>query len=88
MALGQIATYLIVVVTLSFWVRTWTGQKAWRAIHYASFVSFVGASIHAWLHVEAMNTVFWMYAIATVSVLFLSVLRLLTAASPATPATD
>ncbi len=84
MALGQIATYLIVIVTCSFWVRTWTGQKAWRVIHYASFVAFVGAGIHAWLHVDAMNSLFWLYALSTVSVLFLSILRVLTAVSPPT----
>lgn len=81
MALGQISTYLIVIVAFSFWVRTWTGQQAWRIIHYASFVAFIGAGIHAWLHVETMNAVFWMYAMATISILFLSVLRILTAAS-------
>lgn len=85
MLFGQIATYLIVIVTVSFWGRTWIGQKVWRGLHYASFVAFVGVSIHAWLHVNAMNTLFWLYAVATVSVLFLSVLRVLTAISPATP---
>ena len=85
MALGQISTYLIIIVTCSFWVRTWTGQRVWRAIHYASFVAFVGTGIHAWLHVDAMNSLFWLYVIATVSVLFLSVLRILTAVSPPTP---
>lgn len=91
MAFGQIATYMIVVVTLSFWVRTWIGQKAWRAVHYISFVSFVGVAIHALLHVNDLShallhvndlsTLFWLYAITTVSVLFLSILRIMTAVS-------
>ena len=85
MALGQIATYLIIIVTISFWGRTWIGQKVWRMLHYASFISFVGAAIHALLHVRNLDTMFWMYVVSFVSVLFLVVLRVLTAISPATP---
>ncbi len=89
MALGQIATYLLVGVTLSFWVRTWISQTVWRIVHYLSFVSFVGVAIHALLHVTHLDALFWMYATTTVSTLFLSVFRLLTSATrapaPATP---
>jgi predicted ferric reductase len=39
--------YLMTALTLSFYITRWIGQKAWRYMHYASFLVMVGATIHA-----------------------------------------
>ncbi len=39
-ALGVISLYALVVVTVTFCFRARIGQRAWRSIHYASFVAF------------------------------------------------
>ncbi len=44
--IGQIALYLTALVTLSFYVRRWIGQRTWRLLHYLSFLAFGMALIH------------------------------------------
>jgi predicted ferric reductase len=39
--LGQIALYGLGIVTLSFYLKPWIGRRAWRIIHYLSFLLFV-----------------------------------------------
>jgi DMSO/TMAO reductase YedYZ heme-binding membrane subunit len=36
----------LVLVSTSFYFKRWIGQKAWRAIHYASFGVFVTSLLH------------------------------------------
>jgi predicted ferric reductase len=76
-ALGQIGLYALVLVTVSFWVRTWTGQKVWRAVHYLSFVVFVLVAVHALLAGTDVDALRYWYAGSAIVVLFLSVLRIL-----------
>lgn len=45
-ALGQVAFYVVVLVTGSFYVRRRIGQKTWRLIHYLTFAGFLGAAAH------------------------------------------
>ena len=45
-ALGVTAFYGLAVVTLSFYVKGVIGQKAWRAIHFLAFGTFMSALIH------------------------------------------
>ena len=44
--LGQVALYLMVIVTASFYVRRHIGQRAWRTLHYLTFLAFLGATAH------------------------------------------
>jgi predicted ferric reductase len=44
--LGVVSFYALVVVAGSFYVKRFIGQKAWRAIHFASFGVFVAALLH------------------------------------------
>ncbi|MGE5251533.1 MAG: hypothetical protein ACM3QS_15130 [Bacteroidota bacterium] len=44
--LGQLAFYLWVLVTLSFYVRKGIGQKSWRLIHYASYLMYLLGVFH------------------------------------------
>jgi DMSO/TMAO reductase YedYZ heme-binding membrane subunit len=45
-AAGQLALYLMAIVIASFYVRRRIGQRAWRLLHYLTFVAFVGATAH------------------------------------------
>lgn len=45
-AFGQVALYLALIVTGSFYVRRWIGPRAWRTLHYLTFLAFVGATAH------------------------------------------
>lgn len=46
---GQIAFYLMAILTLSFYVRSWIGRRFWRAIHAGSFSVFALALAHGLL---------------------------------------
>jgi predicted ferric reductase len=44
--IGQVSFYAILIVTLSFYVRTRVGQKTWRSLHYVSFIAYLVALLH------------------------------------------
>jgi methionine sulfoxide reductase heme-binding subunit len=44
---GVVAGWLMVVLTVSFRLRRYIGQRVWRRLHYASFAAFVLALAHA-----------------------------------------
>lgn len=44
--LGQIGLYLLALVGLSFYVKSWLGRGAWRLIHFLSFALFTLALLH------------------------------------------
>jgi len=44
---GVIAFYLLVLVTVTFYMRDRIGMKAFRVIHYSSLVAYLGATAHA-----------------------------------------
>jgi predicted ferric reductase len=43
---GQVAFYLMALVTASFYVRRRIGQRAWRTLHYLTFLAFAGSTFH------------------------------------------
>ncbi len=44
--LGQTGFYIWGLVTLSFYVRKGIGQKAWRLVHYLSFLMYIMGLVH------------------------------------------
>ncbi len=44
--LGQIALYGLGIITLSFYLKPWIGRRAWRLIHYLSFLLFLLSLAH------------------------------------------
>ncbi len=48
-ALGTLAFWLIVIVTLSFPLKKHIGHKTWRRVHYASYAAFGLVSAHGLL---------------------------------------
>ncbi len=45
-AFGIIGLYLTLLVTVTFYIRRWIGQKTFRVIHIASFAAYAGVTIH------------------------------------------
>lgn len=77
-ALGQIGLYVLLIVTGSFWVRQWTGQKIWRIIHYLSFVVCILIGLHAIWAGTDVEALWYAYLGSTIVVGFLVVFRILT----------
>jgi sulfoxide reductase heme-binding subunit YedZ len=46
-AMGVVAGWLSLMLALSFRMRRWIGQRAWRTLHYASLAAFGLALLHA-----------------------------------------
>ena len=83
-ALGVIAFYTMFVITVSFYVKKWIGQNAWRAIHMASFGTFVGAALHGiFSGTDTSNgAVMIMYVASLAIVTMLMVIRIAQSAAP------
>jgi predicted ferric reductase len=78
-ALGILSFYVAGLVYVSFWARRFIGYRAWRALHFASFLAFImallhgvpsGSDTHAWWAISQ-------YAVAALAVAGLTVRRLL-----------
>ena len=83
-AWGVTAFYGLIVVTFSFYLRSWIGQGAWRALHFASFGTFVGAAIHG-ITAGTDSTSPWvmaLYAGSLTAVVLLIVVRATASAAP------
>jgi predicted ferric reductase len=77
---GQLAFWISAVVVASFYMRRRIGQRAWRALHYATFLAFVGATAHGiGAGTDTAGWAWWTYLGATVVVTFLLVYRIVTA---------
>lgn len=77
-AAGQVAFYLMAVVVGSFYVRRQIGQRAWRTLHYVTFLVFLGATLHGVLAGTDSGTpwAWWTYVGSMVVVVFLLVYRI------------
>lgn len=48
-SIGILAFYLLVLVTITFYLRKQISMKAFRYIHFASLVAYLGAIVHAFM---------------------------------------
>ncbi|MBI5030234.1 MAG: ferric reductase-like transmembrane domain-containing protein [Chloroflexi bacterium] len=78
--MGQLAFYLLIPVTFSFYMRRSLGAEAWRLVHAASFFAFAMITIHGLLAgSDSKNLmVLSMYAVTGASVVFLTIYRMMT----------
>ena len=77
-AFGQVALYLALIVTGSFYVRRRIGPRAWRTLHYLTFLVFLGATVHGVVAGSDSGSV-WahdMYVAAATVVAFLLAYRI------------
>jgi methionine sulfoxide reductase heme-binding subunit len=85
---GVFAFYTVVGVAASSWLRRFIAYRAWRLLHYLSFIAFALVTAHGWLSGSDSDEP-WMHAIylaSAASVAFLVLVRLVSGASSA-PAT-
>lgn len=85
--LGQVAFYLTLLVAASVYVRKWMGYRAWRTLHYLSFVVYFLLTLHgifAGTDTKA-PAVLAMYALTGISIYFLLIVRILAAVRAARP---
>lgn len=76
---GIIALYLMLITTVTFYMRGLIGQKNWRKIHYLTFVAFIFATAHGWMAGTDSLQLAWMYGVSGFSVIFLTIYRILSA---------
>lgn len=74
---GQLAFWISAAVVASFYLRRRIGQRAWRLLHYATFLAFVGATAHGiGAGTDSSGPARWIYLGATVVVVFLLTYRI------------
>jgi len=81
--LGQIGFYVWALVAFSFYIRASIGQKTWRLIHFASFLTYGAALVHGLLSGTDTSTLWaqWYYWISGSSLLFLLMYRVVASLS-------
>lgn len=77
---GQLSFWISAAVVASFYVRRRIGQRAWRLLHYATFLAFIGSTAHGiGAGSDSAGWARWIYLGATVTVVFLFTYRILSA---------
>ncbi len=81
--IGQLTFYGLAVVTASFYVRRQIGQRAWRLLHYLTFLVFIGAIGHGVMSGSDSGSVwaFWLYLVPGAAAVFLLVYRIVVSIS-------
>lgn len=71
---GVIGLYLTLLVTVTFYIRRWIGQRAFRAIHLSSFVAYAAVTLHGFF--AGTDSVLWamqfIYAGTFLAIVFLT----------------
>ena len=72
---GIIGLYLTLLVTVTFYIRRWIGQKTFRVIHLASFLAYAGVTIHGLMAGtdSVLLATQLMYAGSALAIVFLTV---------------
>lgn len=85
--MGQIGFYVWALVAFSFYIRARVGQKTWRLIHFASFLTYVAALLHGLASGTDTSALWaqWYYWISGSSLLFLLMYRVAASLSPSRP---
>ena len=83
-ALGIASMYAMVAVLASSWARKQLGPKRWRALHLLAVPAFAAALLHGVLagSDSARPGITWLYWLTGATVLFLVIVRGLTARTP------
>lgn len=87
-ALGQIALWLSLFLSVSWVVRKQIGQRAWRTFHYVSYVVFWIALLHSVAMGSDTNLLWvkWMYIGSAAIVVILTAYRIIKSGKTAQPA--
>jgi flagellar biosynthesis protein FliQ len=81
--IGQLTFYGLAVLTASFYVRRQIGQRAWRLLHYLTFLTFIGATAHGIMSGSdsGANWAFWVYLVPGGAAVFLLTYRIVVSIS-------
>lgn len=85
---GSLALYLNAALIVSFYLRRIVSRRAWRALHYLTYLAFGLALVHG-LFAGADTTqpaVYWMYITTGATLLFATIYRVLAAHGSHKPA--
>lgn len=72
--IGVFSFYLVLLVTITFYIRSQIGMKAFKVIHYFSLLSYVGVVVHSFLSGtdSSVPAAQWMYFSTFMVVVFLT----------------
>ena len=73
--LGIVGFYLMLLLSVSFYLRRWIGQKSFRLLHYGSFGAFALVTLHGVLAGTDSGPLWPLYALSLILVLGLTALR-------------
>ena len=76
---GQLGFYALALIVLSFYVRQRITYGVWRWLHFGTFVAYMLVTVHGLLIGSDSQTTFMLsvYAFTNVSILFLTIYRVL-----------
>jgi predicted ferric reductase len=80
-AVGGLALYLSLLVTITFYLRKQIGMRAFRLIHLSSLVAFFGAALHGLMAGtdSPLPAARFLYFVTFISVVFLTAYWLIAA---------
>jgi predicted ferric reductase len=72
--IGVFSFYLVLLVTVTFYIRRQIGLKTFKIIHYLSLISYIGVVIHSFLSGSdsSLPAVQWMYFTTFMVIVFLT----------------
>lgn len=76
---GTLSFYLLLLTSGSFYARRWIGAKAWRYLHYFTFLAFLMVTAHGWAAGTDSAQLRPLFVGSGSLVLFLTVYRMLDA---------
>lgn len=77
---GVLSFYGLVITTVSFSLKGWLSQKAWRRIHLLTFAVFIAVTAHGFMAgTDSSGALRWLYPGSIVLVVFLTNYRLIAA---------
>ena len=87
-AVGIVSLYGLGLITLSFYLTKWIGQRTWRMLHYLTFLAYMGGIIHAvWAGTDSdLLGVRYFYLASAITLLFFVFYRILAVRSQKKPA--
>lgn len=87
-AVGILSLYGLALISLSFYLTKWIGQRAWRLLHYLTFLAYGGGVIHAiWAGSDSdILGVRYFYLASGVALVFFVFYRILAVRSQKKPA--
>lgn len=77
--IGIIAFYLMILTTLTFYVRNRIGYRTFHLIHYLTYGLFVMSLLHSWFSGTDTPALEIVYLVTGLLVIFLTLFRIMTA---------